>query len=197
MSGGFAGVVLAAGRSSRMGRPKALLTLPSLGAEPVLFRLLRVMAEAGLEPRVAVVGPGLIDFEADRALSGAGVALVAGDPGAPMVDSLARAAAALPGTSAGMVVQPVDAPYTSAAMITALLAPPPAGQPRVLAHEGEPGHPVLVPRALFPAITARPQGGLRAILAHAGPEVVPWPDRRVLADLDTPEALALWEQVDA
>ena len=170
----IAGIVLAAGRSARMGRPKARL---SIEGQPALVRLVRVLREAELDP-VLVVG----SEEVEDAI------VVAGEPEGEMIDSLARGIAALPPEIEAAVVQPVDAPFTTKEAI-ALLSRDPT-RARVLAFEGTPGHPVLVPRALFPAIIARPEGGLRSLLVHA--ELVPW-DRSVLADLDTPADLEFWK----
>ena len=109
-----------------------------------------------------------------------------------MIDSLANAIEALPEEIEAAVVQPVDAPFTSVEAVRALTEDP--SHARVLAFEGTPGHPVLVPRALFDRVIARPQSGLRSLLADA--EQIAW-DRSVLADLDTPEDLIAWRIEDA
>jgi molybdenum cofactor cytidylyltransferase len=172
----ISGIVLAAGRSSRMGSSKARLILDG---EPWVARLVRVFREAELHPIVVVGAPEL------AALTDARV--VAGDP-AEMIGSLAHGIEALPDSTDAVVVQPVDAPFTSVEAIRALTADP--SRLSVLSHGGEPGHPVLVPRSLFTAVRARPQGGLRTLLAQA--VQVEW-DRSVLADLDTPEDLVRWK----
>jgi CTP:molybdopterin cytidylyltransferase MocA len=174
----IAGVILAAGKSSRMGRDKARL---SIEGEPAIERLVRIFAEAGLDPIVVVGG--------DRI---AGATVVPGEPDGEMIDSLARGIEALPLKVQAAVVQPVDAPFTSADAIRALVAKP--NRARVLSFGGTPGHPVLVPQALFAEIRKRPDGGLRSLLAQA--EQVPW-DRTALADLDTPEDLVRWKVEDA
>ena len=51
------GIVLAGGRSSRMGRPKALLTLGA-GAETFFDRVTRTLLQGGAEEVVVVVGAG-------------------------------------------------------------------------------------------------------------------------------------------
>jgi CTP:molybdopterin cytidylyltransferase MocA len=162
-----------------MGRDKAML---SIEGEPALARLVRIFAEAGLDP-IVVVG---------EAADLAGATVVAGEPDGEMIDSLARGIAALPIEVEAAVVQPVDAPFTTVEAIRALCHAP--VRARVLAFEGSPGHPVLVPRSLFPRIAARPAGGLRSLLS--GAELVPW-DRSVLADLDTPRDLVRWRVEDA
>ena len=58
-TGPVAGIVLAAGTSSRLGLNKLLLELEG---EPVLRRTVRRASEAGLDPVIVVLG-----FEADNA----------------------------------------------------------------------------------------------------------------------------------
>jgi CTP:molybdopterin cytidylyltransferase MocA len=158
-----------------MGTSKARM---SIQGEPAVVRLVRIYREAALDP-IVVVGAELADLVDDAIV-------VAGDE--EMIGSLARGIEALPSGVEAAVVQPVDAPFTTAAAIEALCAR--TDRARVLAFEGTPGHPVLLPRTLFAAVRARPQGGLRTLLEDA--ELIPW-DRSVLADLDTPADLVRWE----
>jgi CTP:molybdopterin cytidylyltransferase MocA len=181
----IAGVIVAAGRSSRMGRPKAMIELEG---EMILVRLVKVLQEAGLDP-VIVVASGEAMDAALMELSG--VVLVEGDPDTEMIDSIAHGIDRAGPLAAGVVVQPVDAPFTTKAMVDALIEGDP-GRARVLASGGVAGHPAYVPRSAFAAVHARPKGGLRAVLEEAGATFVAWDDQRVLADLDTPEDLARW-----
>lgn len=173
----IAGIVLAAGRSSRMGTAKARL---SIEGEPAVARLVRTLRRAGLDPVLVVGSEDLVELIE-------GAVLVAGDPDGEMIDSIARGIDALPPEVEAAVIQPVDAPFTTVEAVEALASDP--TRPRVLTFDGTHGHPVLVPRSLFPAVLARPQGGLRSLLLDADP--VPW-DRSVLADLDTPSDLVRW-----
>ena len=74
-------------------------------------------------------------------------------------------------------------------MIAALLN----GQPglRVLCHQGQPGHPVQVPRSLFHEIQNRPKKAWGVIAEH-DVELVEWADPSILADLDTEADLQRW-----
>ena len=180
-----AGIILAAGRSARMGEPKALL---HIGGRPALVQLVDVFRAAQLEPLVIVAsGPTAVLAESLE-----GIEIVVGDPEQTMVDSLARAIELLRGRCGGAVVQPVDAPFTTPEMIAELLIGD-GGTSRVLCHDGRPGHPVYVPGGLFGEIMERPEGGLRFILADSDVELVEWPDDRVLADLDTPADVLAWQ----
>lgn len=179
-----AGVIVAAGRSSRMGSPKALIELEG---EPVLARIARAFVEAGLDPLIIVASGEAMDV----ALEVSGAVLVEGDPDAPMIDSIARGIDRVGPLPVGAVVQPVDAIFTDVSMVRALLDGA-LDAPKVLAHGGVAGHPVYAPRAAFDAIRARGDGGLRAVLA--GASLVEHADRRLLADIDTPEELARWSK---
>ena len=98
------------------------------GKDTFLDGLVSVYLDSALHP-VVVVGAGDVLEAAANLL---GVQAIAGDPTAPMIDSLCRAIDVLPGDVVGAVVQPVDAPYTTADMITLLTSGPP-DRPRVLA----------------------------------------------------------------
>lgn len=179
-----AGLILAAGRSSRMGSPKALL---HVGGREIIWRLIDVYAEAKLDPIIVVAsGPTLTALRDEERIE-----LVPGDADAAMVDSVARGIEALPPTTTAAVIQPVDAPFTTEPMIASLLDGW-AHTSRVLCHQGRAGHPVLVVRSLFHDIEQRPDGGLRALLGAHDVELVEWADSSVLADLDTPTDVARW-----
>jgi CTP:molybdopterin cytidylyltransferase MocA len=122
------------------------------------------------------------------------VRAIEGDPDCPMIDSLARAVEdkAIASRS-GIIVQPIDAPFTTSAMIEKLSSEFRTTS-RVLTHEGRPGHPVLVSRKLFLRITERGAGDLRALLEEEPAEQVEFPDPRILADLDTPEDVRRWSE---
>ena len=180
-----AGIILAAGRSRRMGTPKALI---HLGGRTLLDRLVETFVRANVSPLV-VVASG-VTLELARGL--AGVELVEGDPELPMIDSVARGLERLASRPASCIIQPVDAPFTSEEMLVALRA----GNglvARALCHQGQPGHPISLPRSLYSEVLERPAGGLRAVLSRYDVELVEWPDRTPLADLDTPEDLEQWQ----
>ncbi|MEQ8278204.1 MAG: NTP transferase domain-containing protein [Deltaproteobacteria bacterium] len=176
----IASVILAAGRSRRLGEPKALV---ELDGERVLDRLVRVYAAANLDPVRVVVSDAIANEVPAPAVA------VLSDPDREMIDSLIVGLTNL-GDVAGAVVQPVDAPFTSGAMLDALVAEP-GDRFRVLTHDGRPGHPVFVPAARFADVLNRPEGGLRRLLEH-DLESIEWNDDLILADLDRPEDLRYW-----
>ena len=67
------------------------------------------------------------------------------------------------------------------------------GVTRVLCHEGQPGHPILVPRSLFTEIRDRPRDGLRNVISEHDLELVQWSNEEILADLDTLADLERWQ----
>jgi molybdenum cofactor cytidylyltransferase len=178
--GRWGAVIVAAGRSSRLGQQKALLPIDG---ELLLPRLLRIHRQAGLDA-IAVTTPALA--EAARLATHD---WIEGDSAEPMIDSYARGIAALAPEFVGAILQPVDAAFTDRAVIEALLAVV-ADKAVVPHYAGEPGHPIAVPRSYFSAIAGRPDGGLRTLLADA--VVLDWPDPRILGDLDVPEDLVRW-----
>lgn len=184
-----AGIILAAGRSSRMGTPKALL---HLDGRPLLEHLVETF-RAGHASPIVVVASG-VTHELARVLHG--IELVEGEPSAPMIDSVARALERLGERGQAVILQPVDAPFTTVEMLAALRGG--SGQTaRVLCHGGRPGHPILIPRSLYREIRERPEGGVRAVLARYDVELLEWADESVLADLDTPADVQRWEHLRA
>lgn len=99
------------------------------------------------------------------------------------------------GASALMIALP-DMPDIASADMQAMFAAQ-ADQPdtpmRATSEDGRPGHPVILPRALFAALQ-RLHGdtGARDVLQNHPPRLHPLPGQRAVTDLDTPEAWAAW-----
>jgi molybdenum cofactor cytidylyltransferase len=185
-------IVLAAGKSSRMGRTKA--TLPLDGGDTFLSRIVRTFSAASVEDVVVVVG-----HDADAI-----VASFSGrDAAARFVDNpdydqgqLSSLVAGLrvvdrPGVVAVLVTL-VDVPLVSASTVRAVVeryrqTRAPVVRP---VRGGDHGHPVLIDRSLFDAIRkADPATGakpiIRANVSAAGDVVVD--DPGAFSDVDTPE----------
>lgn len=180
-----AGLILAAGRSRRLGQPKALV---HLHGQQVIHRLIDVYVASGLAPIIVVCQGETRVAIADREE----IDIVIGDPEGEMIDSVILGLEALPKNISNVIVQPVDAAFTTEEMVAALLNGQP-GVTRVLCHQGQPGHPVQVPRSLFHEIQNRPKEGLRGVIAEHDVELVEWADPSILADLDTEADLQRWQ----
>lgn len=183
------GIVLAAGRSSRMGRPKALLEIEG---ETFLERAIAILAEGGCAPVVVVLATGAAAAPAREIATSSGAKAVANPaPDAEQIDSLRIGLAALSADLDAAVVFPVDHPLADAGTVRALVeAFASSGAPIVRpVYRDRPGHPVLFARATW-AELANPtleRGARDVVHRHAG-EVrdVRLDDRGVTVDVDTP-----------
>ncbi|HEY1250115.1 MAG TPA: nucleotidyltransferase family protein [Thermoanaerobaculia bacterium] len=185
--GSVAGIVLAAGASTRFGRNKLLL--PWQG-ESLARRASRTALEAGLEPVVVVLG-----HDAERVageLSGLLVlAVVNSAHEKGMNTSLAAGIAALPALVPAAVVLLADMPRVTAEMVARLVRVfQETGAPLVASdYGGIHAPPTLYARSLFPELGG-PEGdggGRRVVRRHAGAVVrVEWP-AEALADVDREE----------
>jgi molybdenum cofactor cytidylyltransferase len=184
-TGRVAGVVLAAGASTRLGTNKLLLWLDS---EPLVRRVARLALEAGLSPVVVVLG-----HETERvaaALDGLAVEAVVNPAfGAGMAGSLKLGIARVPADCAAAVVLLADMPFVTAAMVAALVARFRGGtEPLVLSLYGEvQAPPTLYARTLFPALAEAGDGGGRQVVLDHRSEAAElrWP-AAALVDIDHP-----------
>ncbi len=188
---GLAAVVLAAGASTRMGRPKALLRWRG---RPFVWHVLEQARVAGACPVVVVEGAVALPIEAlGQATVVRNEAWAEGPLGSLHVGLRALIDA---GVHAPVLVLTVDRPHLHAdtlrALATAVAAEPHAvWQPR----RGERrGHPIVYPSDLVPALVRlRPPQTPRTLLAQ--PEIASRRrqldvlDPAVLDNLDCPEDL--------
>lgn len=186
-----AGIVLAAGRSTRMGERNKLLL--ALRGEPLVRHA--VAAQLGAKARPVIVVTGHDRDKVEAALAGLDVSFVH-NPGfaSGLAGSLKAGLAALPDTAAGVVVSLGDMPNVTPRAIDRLaevFADRPEAQAVVPTLLGQRGNPVLLARALFSAV-AELSGdqGARRLLEEAGEAVVevPLDDPAIAIDVDTPEA---------
>ena len=183
-------IVLAAGKSTRMGRPKATLPLP--GGGTFLTRIVTTFLEAGVDDVVVVVGHDARTISEDFARSrlparfvenlsyeqGQSTSLVAG---LQVVDR--------PGVKAALITL-VDVPLVASATVRAVIdwyrtTRAPIVRPTNGARHG---HPLLVDRSLFDAIRhADPEQGVKPVVrAHASARGdIAIDDEGAFADVDT------------
>ena len=188
-TGPVAGVILAAGLSTRMGRNKLLL---ELGGESVLHRSVEVAAAAGLDPLVVVLGHEAERVREElRGLPCTAVFNAAYSEG--MSTSLREGFRAVPDEAACGVALLGDMPLVSAAMIAALVDRFRAGRATLVSsnYGGVLAPPVLYGRALFAELRALQAGdaGRQVVQRHRREaEEIAWP-ASALADLDVPADL--------
>lgn len=180
-------VIPAAGRSVRMGRPKALLPA---GRRSFLAAVLASLREGGAAPLMVVVEDpaGAVGREAEAH----GAALVLNpDPTPGPISSLRCALLALPQDTPGVLFHPVDHPLVTPATVRSLLegfwnASPPLVLP---VYRGRSGHPVIFGRELFPELLdpALSEGARSVVRRHRARGLEVWvDDLGILADIDTP-----------
>ena len=187
------GVILAAGRSTRMGRAKALLPCTADG-ETFVRRLARTLSAGGVQEVLVVGRADAVDLRNEVAAMAAPVRFVenAGADAGQLSSVIAGLDAAdAPGTR-GLLVTPVDAPLITAGTVAALLGVfGSTGAPIVRAvYRGKHGHPVVFSRAVFDDLRrADPEAGAKAVLrAHERAIVnVEVDDPGVVSDVDTRE----------
>jgi CTP:molybdopterin cytidylyltransferase MocA len=190
------GIVLAAGRSRRMGTPKALLVA---GDETFLERITRGLREGGCSPVLVVVADAAGPIAATARLGGAGV-VVNGAPSSEQIESLRCGLRALPVDVAAAVVTPVDIPDVPAALVRGLIAAFRAGDPPVVVPraDGRDGHPVLFARRVFAELEEPGlREGAREVMLRHRARTVGVPVERLPMDLDTPEAYLRWRDAGA
>lgn len=189
----IAALVLAAGRSSRMGERNKLLE--PIDGKPMVRRVVEAVARADVAGIVVVTG-----HQAERvcaALAGIEIAVVHNpDFAAGLSTSLRAGIDALPKDVDGALVCLGDMPETRSADIDKLIAAFNPLEGRAICvptHGGKRGNPVLWAARFFPAMRML-QGdvGAKHLIGEHVDEVceVAVDASGVLLDLDTPEALA-------
>jgi molybdenum cofactor cytidylyltransferase len=188
----IAGLILAAGRSTRMGGPNKLLEEINGKA------LVRIAAEHVLASRArpVIVVTGHQKERVERALAGLPVTFVHNPHFAEgLSTSLKAGIAAVPAEADGAIVCLGDMPQVSAALIDRLIAafdPERGALVAIPTIAGKRGNPVLWSRRFFADLMAvEGDVGARHLIGGYGEAVVEVPveDAAALTDVDTPEAL--------
>jgi molybdenum cofactor cytidylyltransferase len=187
----LAGVVLAAGRSSRMGSPKALLDFLGL---PFAVRILQALEALEVKTRVMVLGPDAPRIQ--PVLAGHDCMIAENpEPETGPIESLRLALRALqPLQPSAVLVWPVDLPHVRVATVERLLEAQRRGRAAVVVPTfgGRRGHPVIWGSKLFADLLNSPAAtkeGAKAVLhAHERDlETVAVDDPAVVDQVNTPE----------
>ena len=211
-------VILAAGESRRMGRPKALIPFPehvfpasdrsrhataATNAVPAtppknsktfLCHLIEVTQHPRVELLRVVVGAHAEEIRASAKLD-ADDLVVNENWRRGQLSSLQAAIRSLPGGSTeGMLVCLVDHPLISAELVARLIEAFAREKNRIVipTFNGKRGHPVIFPVALYPdLLNALEEIGARAVVrAHAADVLeIPVEEEGVLLNLNDPESL--------
>jgi molybdenum cofactor cytidylyltransferase len=178
-------LILAAGDSRRMGRPKALLPLEGRTFLEVLMdRLIR----AGVAPILLVLGSAAEEIQSVLKLSLARV-VINPDPTRGQLSSIHCGILALaPREVDGLFIAPVDTPRVKVATLEQMKDALP-GRPLVVpVFQGRRGHPALFSANLFPDLLRAPldQGARAVVHATTDRLELPCDDPAVLEDFDAP-----------
>ena len=182
----IAGIILAAGGSTRFGEPKQLL---DWHGKPLVSHVAQLALDAGLDPVVVVTGA---DHDAvSEALRGVQVA-VACNPGwaSGQGSSVRLGIEALPEGVGGAVFLLVDQPLIPPELIKKIIEGHRRNPAAIILPVlgGQAGNPVLFDKQVFDDLTqlGGDVGG-RVLFEKYPTREVPWDDERIQQDIDTPE----------
>lgn len=209
MTAGAAGdhaVILARGTSSRMGRPKGLVSLPGDGST-FLQRIVALYRGSGIPVTVVTLPAVVGSYRAVLAATG-GACVVAAPGGGDTARTLLAGWHSLDSGTERIEriwAHPVDLPLVNPATLALLAAAAREHPGRILrpVHADTPGHPVLVPAGVLEILAAHPECAddklqsffTRGTTAGWFPDLVAVAvgDPGVSSDFDTPADLRRYE----
>jgi molybdenum cofactor cytidylyltransferase len=175
-------LVLAAGASRRLGRPKQLLRI---AGESLLRRAARLALESGADDVIVVLGHRAVEMAAE--ISDLPLRWIAAqDWDAGLGASLRQGAAALPAACDGVLVLLCDQPALDVVHLRGLVRLWQAAPLRAAAsaYAGVAGVPALLPRSWL-QLQAPGDQGARALLRSRPDEVDLLPNEALARDVDT------------
>ncbi len=179
------GLVLGAGGSKRLGRPKQLLPY---GEGTLLGHVVRTARACGFDQTIVAIGGSATEVRAGADLAGAEV-VVNDAYGAGCSSSIAAALATVDARCDVMVLMLGDQPGVTAETVRALLAGRADAPLAVCRYDDGDGHPLAFARSVFPALAdLHGDKGVWRLLEQRSSEV----ERVSIAgpvprDVDTPE----------
>lgn len=185
-------IILAAGRSTRMGEANKLLA--DLGGRPIIARTVDILAAAGLPPPVIVVGHMA---DAVRMAVGARPAtfVATANYAEGISYSIAAGIAAVPEDWRAVLIALGDMPGIAPATLASIAAVSAADAVVVPVCQGQRGNPVAWGRDFWPRLfMLGGDRGARDLLAAICVTEVETNDQGIFADIDTPEALAVFRR---
>ncbi len=187
-------MILAAGSSSRMGTPKALLDAGA--GTTFLDRLAGVFLDCGCAV-YAVLGGDAERIAASVRRSSEIVFILNPDPARGQLSSLQCGLKAAARGVQGVFFTPVDAPAIGRDTVLALMRAFGPADYVIPAFDGQRGHPVLLRASCAGAFLALPDGATaRDVLQACRPatRLVEVPDSAILDDIDDDAAYERWRQ---
>lgn len=187
------GIVLAAGMSSRMGFPKALMPI---GSSFFLLDIYKRLVESGARPVHVVINVGLrSSLEAQVAKFPEARFVLNDKPAKGQIHSLQLGLqAAADNTASAAMVALVDQPLLRPKTIKTLLERAAASPEKVIIPQvqGKHGHPIVIPRTLFDAFLLAAEGKTAEQVLHehaSWVEYVEVDDPSVVTNINSPEDL--------
>jgi|SRR5262245_3361177 len=183
-------VVLSAGESSRMGRPKALLPIDG---QTFIERIVTTLKHSGLERIVVVLGFNAEELR--KTIEGLPVEIVTNhNYKNGQLSSLQAAIHHLESDKHcdAILVHLVDHPYIDSALVQIMIQRFKASNKLIVVprRQGKRGHPVIFSRALFAELLSAPmdQGAKTVVNAHHADTLeIDTEDVGITLDIDTPE----------
>ena len=178
-------VIVAAGRSSRMGDFKPMLNIGSIS---IAQRVVANFHQAGVSNIVMVTGYNALQLE--RHLAGSGLVFLRNENYAAtqMFDSAKIGLAYLRDKCDRILFTPVDVPLFTALTVTRLMES--GAELACPVCKGRTGHPLMIAASLVDVLLAdNGEGGLQGAISRCGAEMVRIEvnDPGILHDADTPE----------
>jgi len=181
-----AAIILAAGGSVRMGQPKLLLPW---NGQPLIRQAVQTALQAGLAPVTVVTGAYQAEIQA--AMAGLPVCFAHNpDWAAGQSGSIRSGMERLPGETGSVIFLLGDQPFVTPELLSALTSAQTRQRQAILAPyvAEQRSNPVLFDRQVFPALRQlQGEQGARSLFDRFPPACLPWTDRRILLDIDTPE----------
>jgi molybdenum cofactor cytidylyltransferase len=180
-----AGIILAAGGSSRFGQPKQLLTWRG---EPLVRHVAKTALRAGLNPVIVVLGA--VADAIEPVIKDIGLRIVINQAWMDGVStSIKTGLSALKEDVGGVIFLQADQPQIPVQLVNSLIEEHRSTLNPIVAPQidGVRGNPVLFDQTVFPALSAlEGDRGGRALFSHYPIDWVTWHDPKALMDIDSP-----------
>lgn len=190
----FYAIILAAGESTRMGSPKALLKIKD---KTFLEHIIQTIHDAGIVQKIVILGHGaetiIQSIDSERIQKDFSVKiLVNEDYRRGQLSSIQTAVKSLPKSAKAIIVCPVDRPLISSKLLNQLVTTfNETKAPVVLPiHNAKRGHPMIFSSNVFKEILRAPEDvGARAVVWAHHNEVaeVQTSEEGILQNIDTME----------